>query len=111
MHRRKMQPSPSIGRPSPSANERFIISWRGIGRIAPLPEQGSIPGITVDLLREMVDETVENGSSRENTNGRPGRIYEYDFGHPIGIKINGRPAYLLRVVVNDRNELVTAFPF
>jgi hypothetical protein len=42
MHRRKMQPSPSIVRPSPSANERFIISWRGIGRIAPLPEQGSI---------------------------------------------------------------------
>jgi hypothetical protein len=69
------------------------------------------PGITVDLLRQMVDETVENGSSRENTNGRPGRIYEYDFGHPIGIKFNGRSAYRLRVVVNDRNELVTAFPF
>jgi hypothetical protein len=69
------------------------------------------PGMTVDLLRQMVDEAVEKGSSRENTNGRPGRIYEYDFGHPIGIKINGRPAYSLRVVVNDRNELVTAFPF
>lgn len=69
------------------------------------------PGMTVDLLRQMVDETVENGRSRENTNGRPGRIYEYDFGHPIGIKMNGRPAYRLRVVVNDRNELVTAFPF
>jgi hypothetical protein len=69
------------------------------------------PGMTVDLLRQMVDETVENGRSRENTNGRPGRIYEYDFGHPIGIKISGRPAYRLRVVVNDRNELVTAFPF
>ena len=69
------------------------------------------PGMTVDLLRQMVDQTVESGRSRENTNGRPGRIYEYDFGHPIGIKINGRPAYRLRVVVNDRNELVTAFPF
>jgi len=69
------------------------------------------PGMTVDLLRQMVDETVENGRLRENTNGRPGRIYEYDFGHPIGIKIGGRPAYRLRVVVNDRNELVTAFPF
>jgi hypothetical protein len=69
------------------------------------------PGMTVDLLRQMVDETVANGRSRENTNGRPGRIYEYDFGRPIGIKMNGRPAYRLRVIVNDRNELVTAFPF
>jgi hypothetical protein len=96
-----------------------IISERSIHHImarhwpdSPAAGAGKyVPGMTVDLLRQMVDETVQNGHSRENTNGRPGRIYEYDFGHPIGIKINGRPAYRLRVVVNDRNELVTAFPF
>ena len=69
------------------------------------------PGMTVDLLKQMVSEAVANGRLRHNTNGRPGQIYEYDFGHPIGTKINGSPAYRLRVVVNDRNQLVTAFPF
>jgi hypothetical protein len=101
------------------ARSPVIISERSIHHImarhwpdSPAAGAGKYaPGMTVDLLRQMVDETVENGHSRENTNGRPGRIYEYDFGHPIGIRINGRPAYRLRVVVNDRNELVTAFPF
>jgi hypothetical protein len=69
------------------------------------------PGTTVDLLKQMVNEAVANGRSRHNTNGRSGQIYEYDFGRPIGIKTNGSPAYRIRVVVNDRNQLVTAFPF
>jgi len=68
-------------------------------------------GVTVDSLREMVHETVANGRARPNTNGRPGQIYEYDFGHPIGTRINGRPATRLRVVVSPRNQVVTAFPF
>lgn len=69
------------------------------------------PGITEDSLRQLVNEAVAHGRVRHNTNGRPGQIYEFDFGHPIGIAIDGRPAYRLRVVVNKWNQLVTAFPF
>ena len=69
------------------------------------------PGITEDSFRQLVGEAVANGRVRQNSHGRPGQIYEYDFGHPIGMNIDGRPAYRLRVVVNQRNQLVTAFPF
>jgi hypothetical protein len=69
------------------------------------------PGITEESFRQLVGEAVANGRARQNSHGRPGQIYEYDFGHPIGINIDGRPAYRLRVVVNQRNQLITAFPF
>jgi|SRR5580704_2572587 hypothetical protein len=78
------------------------------------PAQGAgkfASGITEDSLRQLVNEAVAHGRVRHNTNGRPGQIYEFDFGHPIGIAIDGRPAYRLRVVVNKWNQLVTAFPF
>jgi hypothetical protein len=78
------------------------------------PAQGAgkfSPGITEDSLRQLVVEAVANGRVRHNTNGRPGQIFEYDFGHQIGINIDGRPAVRLRVVVNRWNQLVTAFPF
>jgi hypothetical protein len=78
------------------------------------PAQGAgkfSPGITEESFRQLVGEAVANGRVRENSHGRPGQIYEYDFGHPIGINIDGRPAYRLRVVVNQRNQLITAFPF
>jgi hypothetical protein len=78
------------------------------------PAQGAgkfSPGITEDSFRQLVGEAVANGHVRQNSHGRPGQIYEYDFGHPIGINIDGRPAYRLRVVVNQRNQLITAFPF
>ncbi len=69
------------------------------------------PGITEDSLRELVGEAVANGQARSNTNGRPGQIYEYDFGRQIGNTIDGGPASKLRVVVSPRNQLITAFPF
>jgi len=68
-------------------------------------------GITEESLREMINEAVANGHSRENTQGRPGEIYEYDFGRPIGTTINGAPASRLRVVVSTRGQVITAFPF
>jgi hypothetical protein len=68
-------------------------------------------GITEETLREMINEAVANGRLRENTHGRPGEIYEYDLGHPIGTTIDGGPATRLRVVVNGRGQVVTAFPF
>jgi hypothetical protein len=77
------------------------------------PAQGAgkfSPGITEDSLRQLVNQAVANGRVRQNSHGRPGEIYEYDFGHPIGINIEGRPAYRLRVVVNRWKQLITAFP-
>lgn len=68
-------------------------------------------GITVDSLRDMINEAVRNGHARRNTHGRPGTLYEYDFQRQIGTTIDGGPASRLRVVVSDRNEVITAFPF
>ena len=73
-------------------------------------EVGADP-FTEETLREMINEAVANGRSSENTHGRPGEIYEYDFGRPIGTTIDGGPATRLRVVVNARGQVVTAFPF
>jgi hypothetical protein len=99
--------------------DRVIVSQRAIRHIKERhwpdsPAQGAgkfSPGITEDSLRQLVAEAVANGRVRQNTHGRPGQIYEYDFGHPIGTTIDGRQAYRLRVVVNRWNQLVTAFPF
>jgi hypothetical protein len=68
-------------------------------------------GITEDGLRALINQTVQSGHRRVNTNGRPGVIYEYDFQRQIGTNIDGRPATRLRVVVNRRNQVVTAFSF
>jgi len=68
-------------------------------------------GINVDSLRDMINEAVRNGRARHNTHGRPGTIYEYDFQRQIGTTIDGGPVSRLRVVVNNRNEVITAFPF
>ena len=68
-------------------------------------------GITEASLRDLINEAVRSGRGRQNTHGRPGTIYEYDFRRQIGTTIDGGPATRLRVVVNNRNEMVTAFPF
>ena len=68
-------------------------------------------GITESSLRDLINEAVRSGRARQNTHGRPGTLYEYDFRRQIGTTIDGGPATRLRVVVNNRNEVVTAFPF
>jgi hypothetical protein len=78
------------------------------------PAQGAgkfAAGITEETLREMINEAVANGHSRQNTHGRRGEIYEYNFGRPIGTTIDGTPASRLRVVVSPRGQVITAFPF
>jgi hypothetical protein len=68
-------------------------------------------GITEASLHDLINEAVRSGRARQNTHGRPGTLYEYDFHRQIGTTIDGGPAARLRVVVNNRNEVVTAFPF
>jgi hypothetical protein len=112
----RAQDAPDAAGGSPG---RVIVTQRAIRHIQERhwpdsPAQGAgkfSPGITEDSLRQLVSEAVANGRVRQNSHGRPGQIYEYDFGHPIGVNIDGRPAYRLRVVVNRWNQLITAFPF
>ena len=68
-------------------------------------------GITVRDLRDLIDEAVAKGRVRVNSHGRPGVVFEYDFGRPIGVNIQGEPASRLRVVVAPDHTVITAFPF
>lgn len=104
-HRGRCRPGDYYTAGNPSHQERH---WpdspaQGAGKFS--------PGITENSLKQLVGEAVANGRMRRNTHGRPGQLYEYDFGHPIGITMEGRPAFRLRVVVNRWNQLITAFPF
>ena len=62
-------------------------------------------------LRSMINEAVLKGGVRSNTKGRPGNIFEYDFGSSIGKNIGGKATSRLRVVVGKNGDVVTAFPF
>jgi hypothetical protein len=62
-------------------------------------------------LKSMINQTVSQGALRSNTNGRPGVIYELNFGRTIGTDIGGAAASNLRVVVGPNGTVVTAFPF
>jgi hypothetical protein len=105
------QPSPSTGEVTLTEKAfRHIVERHWPDSTA--PGAGKFQNrITEDGLRALINQTVQNGHSRVNTGGRPGVIYEYDFQHQIGTNIDGRPATRLRVVVNRRNQVVTAFPF
>jgi hypothetical protein len=63
-----------------------------------------------DLL-EYIDETVDEGASRPNTKGRPGRIFEYEFDHPIGTNGSGNLTAKLRVILRLDGTVLTAFPY
>ena len=62
-------------------------------------------------LRSMIRHGVQSGSSRPNTYGRPGTIFEHDFGYPIGTDRKGGSTSRLRIVVDEYNDVVTAFPY
>jgi hypothetical protein len=68
-------------------------------------------GMGARAIRDMIGEAVAKGAARPNTLGRPGQIFEYNFGRAIGTDIAGNAANNLRVVVNPAGEVVTAFPY
>lgn len=67
--------------------------------------------ITVNDLKAMIETTASQGTLRPNTNGRPGKIAEYDFRRTIGTTINGYRATRLRVVIAPNSNIITAFPY
>jgi hypothetical protein len=78
-------------------------SAKGAGKFA--------TGTTERSLRDMIDDAVAKGAARPNTQGRPGQIFEFDFGSQIGTNAGGSVATRLRVVVGPNGEVVTAFPY
>ncbi|MGI8984751.1 MAG: RHS repeat-associated core domain-containing protein [Acidimicrobiales bacterium] len=61
-------------------------------------------------LGYMIQDTVAKGNPRPNTDGRPGTIWEHDFGRRIGVNGSGKPSSTLRVVQRPNGTVVTAFP-
>jgi hypothetical protein len=104
---------------APPAADQVVVTDRALAHIhqrhwpdSDAPGAGKYsPGITDDALRSMIHEAVQNGRVRRNTNGRPGWLFEYNFHRQIGTTIDGGPANRLRVVVNSRDEVITAFPY
>jgi hypothetical protein len=70
-----------------------------------------VQGTSTEDLREMIEITATKGRYRPNTNGRPGKIAEYNFEKVIGTTINGSPASRLRVVIAPDSYVITAFPY
>lgn len=71
-------------------------------------------------VKKLVAEAIERGRRQPNTpdpitkEKRPGYIYEWDFGRPVGVagpKNGGGVLTAIRVVVDEDGKLVTAFPF
>jgi hypothetical protein len=59
----------------------------------------------------MINDAIVRGTSRPNTLGRPGTIFEFDFGRQIGTDLGGNAASRLRVIVAPSGNVLTAFPF
>ena len=104
---------------APPTADQVVVTDRALAHIhqrhwpdSDAPGAGKYsPGITDDALRSMIHEAVQNGRVRQNTNGRPGWLFEYNFHRQIGTTIDGGPANRIRVVVNSRDEVITAFPY
>ncbi|WP_240958539.1 hypothetical protein [Streptomyces barkulensis] len=66
-------------------------------------------------VRQRIIDTINRGTPKPNTQGRPGQIYEWDFGPgnvvgKAGPANGGGDLTRIRVIVND-GKVVTAFPF
>jgi len=70
-----------------------------------------LEGTRAAELRTMIDQAVWQGTSRANTLGRAGTIFEHNFGRQIGVDMGGNAASSLRVVTSPAGEVITAFPF
>ncbi|MGW2843742.1 RHS repeat-associated core domain-containing protein [Streptomyces sp. NPDC001274] len=66
-------------------------------------------------VRQRIVDAINRGTPKPNTQGRPGQIYEWDFGPgnvvgKAGPANGGGDLTRIRVIVND-GKVVTAFPF
>lgn len=68
-------------------------------------------GTTGRGLKGLINQALEKGTIRANTQGRPGHILEHNFCRQIGVGIGGDSATRLRMVVSTDGTIVTAFPY
>ncbi|WP_282693788.1 RHS repeat-associated core domain-containing protein [Streptomyces sp. CC208A] len=61
-------------------------------------------------VKYLIRTTIKKGKSRRNTDGRDGRLYEYDFGRRVGRDGKGRATSRVRVVVKN-GRVRTAHPY
>ncbi|MCE5318522.1 MAG: hypothetical protein LLG04_14320 [Parachlamydia sp.] len=66
--------------------------------------------MTVKKLDQLATQTIQKGVSYLSKNGNGNSVHEYTFKKTIGATTQGKPARTLRVVLNPRGEIVTAFP-
>ena len=59
----------------------------------------------------MIDDALQHGAIRPNTQGRAGHFFEFNLGHTIGTNAAGNPTSMLRVVRAPNGNIITAFPF
>ncbi|CAN5918861.1 hypothetical protein BH11BAC7_BH11BAC7_35050 [soil metagenome] len=48
---------------------------------------------------------------KPNTGGRPGYIFEKDFGKVIGNSKKGDPLTIMKVVIDEAGNVITAYPY
>ena len=62
-------------------------------------------------LRGLIAQAVTKGTVRANTGGRAGQIFEFDTGTTIGENSSGAATSRIRVVVDPKGKVITAFPY
>jgi hypothetical protein len=102
----------------PAASRTARLTQEGVEHIAlrHFPTSGTTGAgkfamTSLREVRSLIIEAIEKGAARANTRGRPGSIFEYDFGRQIGTNVAGAPATKLRVVITPDSIVKTAFPF
>ena len=84
-----------------------------LDRHEPNSTYGNKSHFNVDFdIREGIDSTLigDNFVVGPNTAGREGYIFEQTFSNPIGTSSNGKPLYILKVVIDEAGNVITAFP-
>ena len=84
-----------------------------LDRHGPNSTYGNKSHFNVDFdIREGIDSTLigDNFVVGPNTAGREGYIFEQTFSNPIGTSSNGKPLYILKVVIDEAGNVITAFP-
>ncbi len=70
-----------------------------------------LKGTTARSLKKLLETATTQGTFSPNTMGRPGTIAIYDFGKVIGTDISGRLTSVLKVVIDSKGVIKTAYPF
>lgn len=63
-------------------------------------------------IKSGINSTLKGNSSivKPNTGGRNGYIFEKTFKNPIGTNSKGKPVNTLKVVIDSKGNVITAFP-